>query len=294
MLRLSELGDRLKQAREEKNISLDDLQAMTKIQKRYLLGIEEGNYSMIPGKFYVRAFIKQYAEAVNLDPDMIFEEFKNEVPSTYNEDLPEQLSRVKTHKELPKSASKFLDLLPKLLIVIVIVIIAIVFWLWRQNATESIQGGDTNTVENENEYTNNIENTTSTDEENESVEKEQEDSTAEEETEPEPEAPAQTLSVNEVKGNTTTYELTGTDKFELEVIAKSRTWVGIKNGKGKSFFGAEIAEGESHVSDFTAESEITVRVGNVPGTDLKVNGELLKFEDTKKTPQNITIIYSKE
>jgi cytoskeletal protein RodZ len=293
VLRLSELGDRLKQAREEKKISLDDLQAMTKIQKRYLLGIEEGNYSMIPGKFYVRAFIKQYAEAVNLDPDMIFEEYKNEVPSTYNDDLPEQLSRVKTHKELPKSASKFLDLLPKLLIVVVIVIIAIVFWLWRQNATDSNQGSDTNTVENENEYTNNIENTTSTDKENESVEKVQED-TAAEETEPEPEKPVQTLSVKEVKGNTTTYELTGTDKFELEVIAKGRTWVGIKNGKGKSFFGAEIAEGDSEVSDFTAESEITVRVGNVPGTDLKVNGELLKFEDTKATPQNITIIYSKE
>ena len=122
MLRLSELGNRLKQAREEKNISLDDLQDLTKIQKRYLIGIEEGNYSMIPGKFYVRAFIKQYAEAVNLDPEMLFEEYKNEVPSTYNDDLPELLSRVKTHKQLPKTASKFLDLLPKLLIGAIIII----------------------------------------------------------------------------------------------------------------------------------------------------------------------------
>lgn len=292
---MSELGNRLKQAREEKNISLDDLQAITKIQKRYLLGIEEGNYSMMPGKFYVRAFIKQYAEAVDLDPDMIFEEYKNEVPSTYNEDLPEQLSRVKTHKELPKSASKFIDLLPKLLIVAIIVIIAIVFWLWRQNAAEIDQGNDNTTVENENEYTNNLENSSTGDNEEEAPAEEQQDAT-EKEVEQEQEEPAQALTVKEVKGDTTTYELTGSDKFELEVIAKDRTWVSIKNGKGKSFFGAEIPKGESKVTDLTAESEITVRIGNVPGTDLKINGEALKYEvdPSEKTTQNITIIYSKE
>lgn len=294
MLRLSELGNRLKQAREEKNISLDDLQAITKIQKRYLLGIEEGNYSMIPGKFYVRAFIKQYAEAVNLNPDMIFEEYKNEIPSTYNDDLPEQLSRVKTHKELPKSASKFLDLLPKLLIVAVIFIIAIVFWLWRQNAAESDPGDDTATGEvNDVEYKK-VENTSSGEEEKESPAENEQEETKEKEDVPEPKAPAQTLTVKGVVGDTTTYELTGSEKFELEVIAKGRTWVSIKNGKGKSFFGAEIPEGKSEVVDLTAESEITVRVGNVPGTDLKINGELLKYEDSKKTPQNITIIYTKE
>ena len=61
---MTELGKILKEAREAKGLSLDDLQQITKIQKRYLIGIEEGNYDMMPGKFYVRAFIKQYAEAV--------------------------------------------------------------------------------------------------------------------------------------------------------------------------------------------------------------------------------------
>ncbi|MCG6183460.1 helix-turn-helix domain-containing protein, partial [Anoxybacillus sp. LAT_26] len=66
---MTELGKRLREAREEKNMSLDELQEMTKIQKRYLIGIEEGNYAIMPGTFYVRAFIRQYAEAVGLDPD---------------------------------------------------------------------------------------------------------------------------------------------------------------------------------------------------------------------------------
>ena len=72
MLLLTELGNRLKEARLSKGYSLDDLQEITKIQKRYLVGIEEGNYSIMPGSFYVRAFIKQYAEAVGLDSKVIF------------------------------------------------------------------------------------------------------------------------------------------------------------------------------------------------------------------------------
>ena len=81
MLWLTELGTRLKEARLSKGYSLDDLQEITKIQKRYLIGIEEGNYSIMPGTFYVRAFIKQYAEAVGLDSNEIFRKFKNEIPA---------------------------------------------------------------------------------------------------------------------------------------------------------------------------------------------------------------------
>ncbi|UJZ88526.1 helix-turn-helix domain-containing protein [Heyndrickxia coagulans] len=77
---MTELGNRLKEARKEKGISLDDLQEMTKIQKRYLKNIEEGNYDSMPGKFYVRAFIKQYAEAVGLDPETLFEEYESDIP----------------------------------------------------------------------------------------------------------------------------------------------------------------------------------------------------------------------
>ena len=80
MLLLTELGARLKEARLAKGYSLEDLQEITKIQKRYLVGIEEGNYSIMPGSFYVRAFIKQYAEAVGLDPEELLNQFKKDVP----------------------------------------------------------------------------------------------------------------------------------------------------------------------------------------------------------------------
>ncbi|WBX79510.1 helix-turn-helix domain-containing protein [Virgibacillus salarius] len=42
-----EIGARLKEAREAKNLSLESLQETTKIQKRYLLAIEEGNLHIL-------------------------------------------------------------------------------------------------------------------------------------------------------------------------------------------------------------------------------------------------------
>ena len=114
---MTELGNVLKAAREANGLSLDDLQQLTKIQKRYLVGIENGDYGMMPGKFYVRAFIKQYAEAVGLDPESLFEQYKDEVPSVREEEAPEQLSRVQSKKTMSAPQSKLLEALPKILLV---------------------------------------------------------------------------------------------------------------------------------------------------------------------------------
>ncbi|MBM9832891.1 helix-turn-helix domain-containing protein, partial [Enterococcus faecalis] len=63
------IGAKLRQARLDKNISLIELQQMTKIQKRYLEAIEAERFDQLPGTFYVRAFIRQYAAAVGEDGD---------------------------------------------------------------------------------------------------------------------------------------------------------------------------------------------------------------------------------
>lgn len=90
---MSELGETLRQARIKQGISLDELEEKTKIRKRYLEAIEEQNFDILPGNFYVRAFIKNYAEAINLNPDDILELYKNVIPARTPETTIETISR---------------------------------------------------------------------------------------------------------------------------------------------------------------------------------------------------------
>ncbi len=68
-----DIGAKLREARESKGMTLEDVQQRTKIQKRYLKAIEENNHSVMPGEFYTRAFIKEYAQTVGLNPDEVLQ-----------------------------------------------------------------------------------------------------------------------------------------------------------------------------------------------------------------------------
>ncbi|MCM3587220.1 helix-turn-helix domain-containing protein [Mesobacillus maritimus] len=300
---MTELGDRFKQEREAKGLSLNQLQDMTKIQKRYLAGIEEGNYAMMPGKFYVRAFIKQYAEALDLDPDEIFEQYKNDIPTTYNEDLPEQLSRVQSRKSFSNRTSKVLDLLPKLLIGLFVIGAIVLVWYWmvqsasKEENDQVNQGNNPVNIEEQTDIVTEDENAESgaTEEGSENSADTNEDTKKEdEETAEEQEELTQSISVAEKNGSSTVYELTDADTFELEVVSTGATWVSVKNGAGKTFFEKTLQKGDKETVDFTDQTEAFLRIGNVPGTELYINGEKLEYavSPNEQTTQNITIRYT--
>ena len=76
---MSEIGEMLRELRIKKGLSIDDIQEITKIRSRYIQAIEEGNLDKLPGQFYAKAFIKSYAEVVDLDPK-ILEEYQQKIP----------------------------------------------------------------------------------------------------------------------------------------------------------------------------------------------------------------------
>ncbi|MBT2660138.1 helix-turn-helix domain-containing protein [Bacillus sp. ISL-45] len=298
---MTELGNILKEAREAKGLSLDELQSITKIQKRYLLGIEEGNYSMMPGKFYVRAFIKQYAEAVGLDPEQLFEQHKNEIPSTYNEELPEQLSRVQSRKSISPETSKILDVLPKILFGIFIIgAIALVWYLIVEYAGDEtkdpVTTGKQTRVEEPAEITDEDDQTDDSGSEGTGEDEgASEEEPAEEETEPE--TPQQELTVASNSGSNTVYELKNTDKFVVKVVSLGRTWVSVKNGAGKTYFGEELNKDAkvSETADLTNDTQALIKVGFAPDTEIYVNDQKLEYaiSPSNATTQNITINFVK-
>jgi len=296
---LTELGNRLKEARLEKDMSLDDLQAVTKIQKRYLEGIEEGNYSMMPGPFYVRAFIKQYAEAVDLEPEELFEQYQADVPTAFKDDLPEKLSRVQTRRNISGGNSKFFDILPKILVAAFIIgALAVIWYFYSQTA-----GKDTNEqIENnsdgasyeeaENLSREPVEEPVVDEEEDEQNGKDEDVDSTEEEV-----AQEQEITVVESQGRRTTYELKNADNFELKLVSTGETWVSIKNGAGQSVFQGMLTTGgtDSHTEDLSNEEEVVIRVGSAPNTEIYINDEKLEYAAApeSQTVQDITIRYTK-
>ncbi|WP_290032856.1 helix-turn-helix domain-containing protein [Ligilactobacillus cholophilus] len=126
---MSGVGQKLKDARIAKGLTLDDLQQSTKIQKRYLIAIEEGNYQALPGDFYVRAFARQYAETVGLDPNEIVKEIDSELGTKSSESNEnDETSRTQKREQINKpeensTSAKLAKYLPTIIIVVIVVAI---------------------------------------------------------------------------------------------------------------------------------------------------------------------------
>jgi cytoskeleton protein RodZ len=61
------IGERLRQAREAKGVSLDDLASQTRIPIRHLQHIEREEWDALPAITYCVGFVRSYANAVGLD-----------------------------------------------------------------------------------------------------------------------------------------------------------------------------------------------------------------------------------
>ena len=72
------LGDLLRETREQKNLSLEDVEQGTNIRKLYIKAIEDGNYEKLPGEVFLKGFIKTYGKFLGLNSQELIEQYKNE------------------------------------------------------------------------------------------------------------------------------------------------------------------------------------------------------------------------
>lgn len=63
-----DIGHYLKDVRESLSLSLADAATAMHIRVHYLEAIETGNFDKLPGKAYVRGYIKNYASFLEIDP----------------------------------------------------------------------------------------------------------------------------------------------------------------------------------------------------------------------------------
>jgi len=83
---MGELGQLLRQTREEKGITLEQIEKTTRIRQRYLVALEEGNYGLLPTPGHIQGFLRNYAVHIGLDWNEVQGLYGKEASSRHSTD----------------------------------------------------------------------------------------------------------------------------------------------------------------------------------------------------------------
>ena len=81
----TDIGSRLRQAREQRGLTIRDIANTTKISTAALNAIEHNDFARLPGGVFRRAYVRAFAAEVGLDADELTREyrarFETEIPA---------------------------------------------------------------------------------------------------------------------------------------------------------------------------------------------------------------------
>jgi transcriptional regulator with XRE-family HTH domain len=75
-----DFGPRLREEREMRGMSLDELAEVTKVSVELWEGLERNDFSRWPSGIFARAFVRDYAKAIGLDADAVVNDFCRAFP----------------------------------------------------------------------------------------------------------------------------------------------------------------------------------------------------------------------
>jgi cytoskeletal protein RodZ len=97
------VGQRLREAREAKGLSVEDVAAQTRIPTRHLTSLEESDWDKLPAATYSIGFAKNYAGVVGLDRSEIGDQLRAEMGDTrFTAVHPEVYEAVDPARTMPK------------------------------------------------------------------------------------------------------------------------------------------------------------------------------------------------
>jgi len=136
------VGERLRVAREAKQLSLEDIAAQTRIPRRHLESIETGDWDSLPAPTYTTGFAKSYASAVGLDRTEIGDQLRAEMGG----------QRFATNQAEVFEAADPRRTMPKWLVIgtviAVIVLVVLMSWLNKRSLEQPDETNNTVVAEN--------------------------------------------------------------------------------------------------------------------------------------------------
>jgi cytoskeletal protein RodZ len=130
---MASIGEQLKQIREDQSKSLEEVANATKISKRYLQAIEEGNYSLIPGQTYVIGIIGNYARYLGLDPKPIVEQYSKLILPDDDDIKPVQaMARGNQKNNQRRMVRKRVGILMIVIVFLILCLAGLILWYGKQ------------------------------------------------------------------------------------------------------------------------------------------------------------------
>jgi cytoskeletal protein RodZ len=243
-------GELLRSERLQRKRSLSDIATETRISTRYLEAIEADDTKILPGDFFYRSFIRQYAHALGLDESTTKRildavEPAPEIDPLPTFSLPQQIAEV---EQRSKPLAKVPTRVAAALFVVVLACCSGLYALWnRARETADIPSA---TVEAPSAGS------TAPQTAHDAAPPAQTPPVAESAQGAEPSAPQGTISSDP-------------GKISVDLAATETTWVSLSSAGRTVFSGILDA---SQTKNFDLDQEAKLLTGNAAGLDVRMNG----------------------
>lgn len=99
------IGHILKNAREKKGLTIQDLEESTRIVARYIEALENEQFDRLPGDIYIKGFIKNISDKLSLNSDNVLETYKLQKAGIINsaENILLKSKQIKTKEKKQKN-----------------------------------------------------------------------------------------------------------------------------------------------------------------------------------------------
>jgi cytoskeleton protein RodZ len=247
---MDSIGEMLHRARDERGLTLDEVAARTRINRKYLAAIERGDRESIPGGFFYKSFIRQYA-AIVCDKDSGLADdieaiLAAEGPAAPHEPVLKTMA-AKPPLERP-GRSRNISAATYAIFLILALAGSSGLYMWWHWAQQAHAAGETPPAQRP----------------------EQASSTPPQPQQTAPNTPPATQQSPPIPQASTAQPPSPDSKIVLDIAATEPTWFQVWSD-GKSVFSGVLNSGESKT--FAAKDGARMKVGNAGGIEVKFNGK---------------------
>ncbi len=286
MLTIKTIGQVLKEKRTSLGLGLSEAEQLTQVQKLYIVALETDDYKALPGDFYIKAYLKQYAEKLGLNADRIIQAYdegkgitvedKEDILETYHFVKPSE--RVEPEEEEPKTWRHYVPIISLSAAALLIVVGVFAAVIMNKPETPDL-------ITNDYSYSKSV---ASTSKAATSATKPPESSTQASSSVLEP-----TIAITGTSSAmvATISNISDPVKVDFSAAAGRTIWIGMTNSNVAAN-GQTLTDGANTLSGLvtTGAENSVITLGSVQGLTLTVNGKALDLSSLTKTgPAKITL-----